>query len=157
MQAKILNKEEVKKIEMILRKNYGARIKFKDVLFKTSREKIWIGTKKAFKFLNKLRVNSLGLYFGRIKRNEKIQLSIEGSQIVGEKAKKNIVIIDEENLEKFLQGLNFFTKKLIDCELNNFVLVKFKEDFVGSGILRGGYVENILPKARRIFIELKKV
>lgn len=158
MQIEKMNKEEIRYLEMVLKKNYGSEIKFEDNLFKSSKEKIWIVSKKAFSInFKKFRINSLGLYLGRLKKNEKIQLSVEGSQLVGKKAKKNIVIIDEKNLIKFLQGFDFKPKKLIDCEKNNFVLIKFKEDFVGTGILRENYVENILPKARRIFIEVKKI
>jgi NOL1/NOP2/fmu family ribosome biogenesis protein len=158
MQIKEMSKEEIEKLENLLEKNYGAKIKFKDKIFKTSEEKIWLISKEALDFdFSKLRVNSAGLYFGKLKRNEKIQLSIEGVQLIGKKAKKNVVIIDEENLKKFLQGFDFSSQKLIDCEINNFILIKYEDDFVGTGILRENYVENILPKARRIFLEVKKV
>jgi NOL1/NOP2/fmu family ribosome biogenesis protein len=158
MQIKEMSKEEIRKLENLLKKNYGARIKFKDKIFKTSEEKIWLISKEALEFdFSKVRVNSAGLYFGKLKRNEKIQLSVEGAQLVGKKARKNIAIIDEENLKKFLQGFDFSAQKLIDCDINNFILIKYGEDFVGTGILRENYIENILPKARRIFLEVKKV
>ena len=153
-----MSKEEIKRLENLLEKNYGAKIRFKDKIFKTSEEKVWLVSKEALDFdFSKLKVNSVGLYFGKLKRNEKIQLSVEGVQLVGKKAKKNIVIIDEENLKKFLQGFDFSAQKLIDCETNNFVLIKHEDDFIGTGILRENYIENILPKARRIFLEVKKV
>jgi NOL1/NOP2/fmu family ribosome biogenesis protein len=158
MQIEEMSKEEIEKLENLLEKNYGAKIKFKDKIFKTSEEKIWLISKEALEFdFSKLRVNSAGLYFGKLKRNEKIQLSVEGVQLIGKKAKKNVAIIDEENLKKFLQGFDFSSQKLIDCEINNFILIKYGDDFVGTGILRENYVENILPKARRIFLEVKKV
>lgn len=157
MQAKRLNQKEIEKIEKILRKNYGAKIRLKATLFKSSKGKIWMASKEAFSLVSKLRLNSIGLYFGKLKKNEKIQLSVEGSQLIGKKANKNIASIDEENLEKYLHGLNFSAEKLINCEVNNFVLLRFKQDFIGCGILREGYIENILPKARRIFTKLKKI
>jgi NOL1/NOP2/fmu family ribosome biogenesis protein len=158
MQIKEMSKEEIDYVKYVLEKNYGAKISFEGKFFKTSEEKIWLVSREVFDLdFSKLRVNSVGLYFGKLKRNEKIQLSIEGSQIVGRKASKNIAIINEENLKKFLQGFDFFAQELINCELNNFVLIKFGEDFVGTGILRENYIENILPKARRIFLEVKKV
>ncbi|MEM5836132.1 MAG: hypothetical protein QW040_04100 [Candidatus Aenigmatarchaeota archaeon] len=158
MQVKEMSEEEIEHLENLLEKNYGVEIDFEGKLFKTSVEKIWIASKEVFELdSSKLRVNALGLYLGKLKRNEKIQLSVEGAQLVGEKAKKNIAIINEENLEKYLQGFDFSAHKLINCEKNNFVLLKFREDFVGTGILRENYIENILPKARRIFIEVKKL
>ena len=157
MQIEEMNKKEVEKIEKIIEKNYGVKIKFKDILLKTSKDKIWIVSKDFKKnFFKNLKVNSIGLYFGRLKRNEKIKLSLEGAQLVGKKATKNLVEIDENELISFLQGFNVKKFKEKNAELNNFVVVKFKEDIVGIGILRSGYIENLLPKSRRIYIEIKK-
>ncbi|MEM5766074.1 MAG: hypothetical protein QW423_00295 [Candidatus Aenigmatarchaeota archaeon] len=157
MQVEEMGLEEIVYLENLLEKNYGARIKFKERLFKTPGDKIWVISDEAFELdTSKLRINALGLYFGKLKKNEEIHLSVEGVQLVGKKANKNIVIINEENLKKFLQGLDFSAHKLINCEINSFVLVKFDKDFVGTGILRENYIENVLPKSRRIFIEMKK-
>ena len=152
-----MNKKEVEKIEKIIEKNYGVKIKFKDILLKTSKDKIWIVSKDFKKnFFKNLKVNSVGLYFGRLKRNEKIKLSLEGAQLIGKKANKNLIEIDENELISFLQGFNIKKFKEKNAELNNFVIVKFKKDIVGVGILRNGYIENLLPKSRRMYIEIKK-
>jgi len=156
MQAeKIKNKE----IEKLVEKNYGCKIKFSGIFYRTSKEKIWLISKRIRDVdLRNVMVNSFGLFFGRLKRNEKIQLSIEGAQIIGKMAKKNIVEIDEKNLARYLQGFDIEAKDIRSCELNNFVIVKYGEDILGTGILReGNLVENLLPKTRRVYIEIKKV
>ncbi len=152
-----LTKREIKEIEEIIRKNYGANFKFKDIVFKTSKDKIWI-LSRMFKNIDISRVviNSAGLYFGRLKRNKKIKLSIEGAQLIGENATKNIVEVDEEEAKRFIQGLNIKRFKKVNAELNNFVLVKYKKDILGVGILRETHVENLLPKSRRIYLDIKK-
>ncbi|MEM5815990.1 MAG: hypothetical protein QXL14_03005, partial [Candidatus Aenigmatarchaeota archaeon] len=97
MQVEEMNKNEIQNLEKILVKNYGYSIDFSNFrVFKNKEGKIYL--------LNKINVNSqiisrasyLGLYFGKIKRNEKIQLSVEGSQMIGKYANKNIAILDRE-------------------------------------------------------------
>jgi len=85
-----------------------------------------------------------------LKRNKKIKLSIEGALMVGKRAIKNIVFVDEEEAIKFMEGYDVKPKEKVNCELHNFVLVKKNDDILGVGILREGYVENLIPKARRL-------
>lgn len=149
---KILNEKEVERIEKIIEKNYGVAPDFSDfVVFITSKEKIWIVTKKFLDFYNKIEMNAAGLYIGKLKRNDKIHLSLEGMHLFLKKANKNIVKLSEDNMKKFMQGFDVSEFENINCDINNFVLVKHKEDFVGTGILREGKIENLLPKSRRIY------
>lgn len=153
MQIKeILNEKEVEDIEKLIERNYGCRINLKRYkLFKTGEEKIWIISKDAnIELSNKLRCYTMGLYFGKLKRNNKIKLSIEGAIIVGREAKKNVAILDENECLKFIEGENVKPVNLINCEKNNFVIVKMGEDVIGVGILRENFIENLTPKARRI-------
>lgn len=147
-----LKNEEIEQIEKIIEKNYGAKIDLKQFLvFKTSEEKIWVASKDISKInLEKLKVNSIGLYIGKLKRNEKIHLSPEGSQIVGRNANKNIVILDELDVKKFMQGLDIKPKKEINCEYHNFVIVKFGDEIIGSSLLTEEKLKNLIPKSRRI-------
>lgn len=134
----------------MLYSNYLSDFRLRDYfVFVTTDDKVWIASKDLVKLeLGKLRrINFIGLYFGKLKKGNKIKLSIEGCQLV--KAKKNIVIVDEENMKKFLQGSDVNGKQ-IDCELNNFVIIKYENDFIGSGILREDRVENGLSKSRRL-------
>jgi NOL1/NOP2/fmu family ribosome biogenesis protein len=148
---KILKKEEVEQIENIVEKNYGAKIDLKQFLvLKTLEEKIFLTTKDLLNLdLSKLQINSMGMNFGKLKRNEKIFLTIEGSQIVGAKATKNIVLLNEENAKKFMQGSDVKPEKEINCEYHNFAIVKFGEDVLGSSLLTEEGIKNQLPKSRR--------
>jgi len=150
---KILNEEEIKQIEKIIEKNYGAKIVLsKFSVLKTAEEKIWIASKDCLKFLSdKLKINLIGLNFGKLKRNDKINLTIEGSQIVGKDVVKNVVYLSEITAEKFLKGSDVKPEKEIDCEYHNFVIVKFNEEILGSSLLTEEKLKNLLPKSRRIF------
>lgn len=153
MQVKKITHEE---IEELLKKNYDSEFSLKDFdVFLKKDQKIFIAPKNLP--LDLIEKTIYLLHFGNLKRNEKIQLSIEGSQLVGKSAKKNIVVLDEENSSKFAEGLKVSPKMMINCEENNFVLVKFKEDFLGSGFLRQGCVEPYISKDRKILTSMKKV
>ncbi len=150
---KVLNEKEIEEIEDIIEKNYGCKVGLHSYkVFMTGEEKIWIVSKDIdFRLFDVLkRCYRIGIYFGKLKRNKKIKLSIEGAIMVGRKAKRNIVIVGEEEAKNFIQGYDVKAKEMIDAELHNFILVKHKEDFIGVGILRDGYVENLVPKARRM-------
>lgn len=155
MQAEKINKKEILRI---IEKNYGCEIKIKGNFLKTSREKVWLVSEGIMNLKLKLQINSAGLYFGKLKRNNKIQLSIEGAQLIGKIARKNIVEIDEEQAKRFLEGFDIQVSNIKNCEINNFVILKFGKDIIGCGILReGGKIENLLPKNRRLYLSIKKI
>lgn len=57
-----------------------------------------------------------------------------------------------------MEGLKSLAKELINCEVNNFVLIKHEEDFYGSWILRENkIIESNVPNGRRIMQEIKKI
>ena len=148
---KVLNSKEAKEIEEMIRNNYDSNFRIRDyVLVLTADDKIWICSRDISKIdlKNLRRVNAIGLYFGKLKRNNKLQLSIEGSMLVGKDSNKNIAEIYDVN--EFIEGKDVYcTCK--NCEKNNFVIVKYRKDFFGSGILRDeNKIENILPKSRRM-------
>lgn len=150
---KVLNEKEIREIEEIIEKNYGCKINLRKYkIFLTREDKIWLVNKKLnFDiFRNIKRCYRIGIYFGKLKRNKKIKLSIEGALLVGKRAVKNIAILDDKEALRFMQGYDAKTYELLNCEINNFVLVKNNNDVIGVGILRDGYIENLVPKARRI-------
>lgn len=151
---KILDRKEVKEIEEIIEKNYGVKKDLRRFLvLKTFEEKIWLATGDLLNLdLEKLQINSVGMNFGKLKRNEKINLTIEGSQMVGPEAKKNVVVLDKENAKKFMQGSDVKPVEATNCEYHNFVIVKSGDDILGSSLLTEKGIENFLPKSRRLSI-----
>lgn len=151
---KVLNEKEIREIEEIIEKNYGCKINLRKYkIFLTREDKIWLVNKKLnFDiFRNIKRCYRIGIYFGKLKRNKKIKLSIEGALLVGKRAVKNIAILDDKEALRFMQGYDAKVYELLNCEINNFVLIKNNnDDVIGVGILRDGYIENLVPKARRI-------
>lgn len=148
---KILDKKEIKEIENIIEKNYRSDFDLEGyAVFETSDRKIWVASRKIFEIdLKKLAVNSIGLYLGKIKRNEKIHLSTEGSQMIGKTAKRNFVVLNEEDKIKFLQGSNVKPQE-IEADYHNFVIVKSPEEILGCSLLTEEGLKNLVPKSRRI-------
>ncbi len=145
MQVKKINPRE---IEELIKENYDSDFSLDSFnVFIRKDQKVFLASKGLPMPL--IEKSDYLLHFGTIKRNRKIQLSVEGSQLVGKTAKKNIAILDEENISKFVEGLPAKPEKLIDCSVGNFVLVKHGKDFFGSGVLREGYIEGYIPKERR--------
>ncbi len=144
---KILNKKQIKLILKKLEAQFG----FKDTLdfvFLQNREgKIFLINKDIAKVdLSKLRINSIGLYFGKIEQDE-LRLSIEGSQLIGKKAKKNIVELNSQQLKQWLKGEDIENNKHQD-----FVIIRHNKDFLGTGKAKQDKILNFVPKARRIKI-----
>ena len=149
---KVLEKEEVENLEGLIEKNYGIRIDLNQflVLF-GSEEKIWLASKEIANLdMRKFPVNSIGMNFGKIKRNDKINLTVEGAQMIGKQATKNVVVLDEQTAQKFLQGSDAKPQQEINCEYHNFSIVKSGEDVLGSSPLTEEGLQNLLPRSRRI-------
>ena len=147
----MLNSKGAKEIEKTLRNNYLCDIDLSDYfLFVTFDDKIWMASKSLLEleFNRMKRINSLGLCFGKLKK-DRIHLTVEGCQLVGKTSKKNIILVDEPNMEKYIRGFDFTGEK-IDCCPNNFALVKYENDFIGVSLLGDNRIENLLPKSRRI-------
>lgn len=138
-------------IENILEKNYSAKICFKKFFIFKINNRIYLASQDLLKIkpkMLKIKPVWFGFYFGQLK-NGKIILSLEGAQMVGPKAKKNVAILDEKNLRNFLLGFNIFSFKEVNCELGNFVILKYKQDVVGVGKKMENYIENLMVKTRR--------
>ncbi|MFH1332520.1 MAG: hypothetical protein ABIH63_04540 [archaeon] len=147
MKAKVLNKKEVKRIINSLDEQYSiSSLKLDYIFILGSDDKLYLIDKK-FAELNliDLRVNSLGLYFGKLE-DGKVRLSIEGSQIVGPLARKNIITLSKNQISDWVRGSNVDVNT--DCK--GFVLVKHGDDFFGSGKCSKGVLFNYVPKNRRI-------
>lgn len=97
--------------------------------------------------INNQNVLSVGVYFATL-MPDGIRLSVEGSQMVGESARKNVVEIDSTLAERWIKGENI----PIPPDFEGYVIVKDKSrnDFLGCGLAKKGTLINFFPKARRI-------
>ena len=146
LQLKILNSREIKEIYSLIEKQWGAKLKLDCAFLKNQKNRVFIVNKDISKIdLSKLRINSIGMYFCEADKIG-IRLSIEGSQIVGPKATKNIAEINEEQAKKWFKGEDLEIKE----NYSGFVILKNNDDFLGTGRHKEGKILNYVGKERRI-------
>ncbi len=104
-------------------------------------------------------IEAVGMYFGKefIDRHGKkeCRLSLDGLHILGNQITKNIVEIDSIQNDLWFRGnnveLTYEQKEEYKNLVNQFVAVKFKDDFVGTAKLNAaGILTSFLPKERRV-------
>ena len=143
---KALNKKQIKELLKSIEGHYEIKeLKLDYIFYQSNKGKIFLLSNKFKDFdHSNLNINSLGLYFANIKDKE-VRLSVEGSQLIGNKAKKNAVEINEEELKDWLLGEDLEKKKG-----ESFVLIKNKNDFYGSGKITKDSLLNFVPKEKRM-------
>ena len=147
LELKILNSKEIKEIYKLIENQWGAKIKLDYGFLKNNKNRIFIIGKDISKIdISKLRLNSVGMYFCEID-NKGMRLSIEGSQLIGAKATKNVVELNEEETKKWFKGEDL-EKECNDCQ--GFVILKNKNDFIGTGKYSKGKILNYVSKTRRV-------
>ena len=147
MNLKILNTKETKEIKSKILGQWGLDFKTDFAFLLSSKNRLYLVSKDISKIdYEKLRLQVVGVYFGEIMDNGELRLSIEGSQMIGKDAKKNVVEMGKEDVKKWLYGQNI----KVSTECSGFVIVKNNNDFMGTGKVKEGEILNFIPKIRRI-------
>ena len=148
---KILSEYEKEQIENKLNGQFGIKkIPGKIIQTKTDRLYLFEGNlneKQIQKIESILPIEKIGIYFATISPGEnKIRLSIEGTHIFKEQIIKNTFNLNEEQTEKWMMGqeLDIQTGK------REFLIMKYKEDFLGTGKASELKINNFIPKSRRL-------
>ncbi len=142
---KILNKKEIRKILAMIEEQWGFKDNLDYAFLKTEKGKIYVANREIFNLdLSEIKINSVGMYFAETRNG--IRLSIEGSQIIGAKAAKNVVELNDKEAKEWMKGADI--EKKADTE--GFAILKHNNDFLGSGkATKEGKILNFVPKTRR--------
>jgi NOL1/NOP2/fmu family ribosome biogenesis protein len=146
---RILNKKEAERIIERIKKHFGIK-ELKEVVesygFLINRNgKVFLVSKDIDKVdLSKLKINSIGLYFCNISNG--IRLSIEGTQLIGNKAKKGVVDLNKDEMKEWMLGKDIKTSR----GYKESVILKYNDDFLGCGQVKNEKILNFVPKNRRI-------
>jgi NOL1/NOP2/fmu family ribosome biogenesis protein len=144
---RFLNSKQVKEIHAIIEKQWGITEKIDYTFLKNDDNNIFIVNRDIAEIdLEKMRVNNIGLYIGELK-GDYIRLSIEGSQIIGAIADKNIIEITREETNLWMTGNDLERKEDLG---QNYVIIKNDTDFLGCGKCNGTKIFNFVPKIRRL-------
>ncbi len=90
-------------------------------------------------------VERTGVYLGKIEEYG-IRLSIEGSQILKDEIKKNVVELNKDEMEMWMMGHEVLKK----TGTTGFVIVKYQSDMLGTGKASVEKITNFIPKSRRL-------
>lgn len=146
---KILNTHEKTEIEKELREQFGIG-KVPGMIVQRGREKLFLFSgsfdKKQIKDLERaVVIERMGIYFGKVE-DWGVRLSIEGTHILKDQIKENIFELDEEQAEEWMMGRELQIK----TGKKGFVIIKYKDDFLGCGKASEEKITNFIPKNRRL-------
>ncbi len=142
----ILGRREAKALLEKMRQQWDASLSLDFVFLSSSSGRVYVARKESFGVdLSKLKVDSLGLYFGTLEKDG-LRLSIEGSQLVGPSAGKNVLDLDDPQARLWLSGSDVET----GSGTAGLVIVRHGRDYLGCGRQKGGVLRNFYPKSRRI-------
>lgn len=146
----ILNSKDRKIIRQELDSQFGINELPDNLVYfcLNKKERVYACNKEIFDVDNHaLRVNAFGLYFGTF-MIDGFRLSLEGSQMIGPLATKNIFEINQDQRDQYILGEDLV------CETEefqtNYVLLKFEDDFLGVGKVKNGIFHSHLPKSRKL-------
>ena len=145
----VLNAKEKKKIRGILSDQWGIVDTREFEMLQNEKGRIYIANRSIENVdWNKLRINSIGSYFGEM-LDGKMRLSIEGSQLMGPIAKKNVIELSSQDARLWLKGYDL-AQGMYQGEIGAFMLVRHQNDFLGTTKYTTTKLLNYVPKERRI-------
>lgn len=112
---------------------------------KSGRKRIRLISEEAFKLLSSLPyTGTTGLYVGEYSPNA-FRLSMDGAQLLGPHATKQIVHLTDNQARAWLQGelINY------EDEQRGYVIVVHNTTIIGCGSLSRGKLRSFVPKIRR--------
>lgn len=143
---RVLERKDKKVFLQLLKKQFGFEDKLDYTFLINNKNKIFIVNKDIANInLDKIRINSIGLYIAEFRNNE-VRLSIDGSQLIGKKAKKNIIELDEKQAREWIKGKDIEKQ----TKEKGFVILKHNNDYLGSGKVKENRILNFVPKTRRL-------
>jgi NOL1/NOP2/fmu family ribosome biogenesis protein len=150
MTLHIFSKQEKQEILEILNQQFGIK-EIPGILIKIGKERIFLYqgslNEDQLKRLEDERIfiERVGIYFGKI-QEDGIRLSIDGANLMKDQITKNIFEITEEQVDIWMHG----SELNVSTGLNEFVIIKHKNDFLGTGKASQNKITNFIPKARRL-------
>ena len=146
---KILNKNQKQEIVNKLKKQFGISV-LDGIFVQRGVERLFLfqgdfTPGQIYNLERTVPIERVGIYFGKEIGN-KIRLSIEGTHILQEQIKKNIFELDDVQAEQWMKGQEL----QIQTGKQDFLIMKYKDDFLGCGKASELKIGNYVPKNRRL-------
>lgn len=149
MTIKVLSKEELRQMQHKLNEQFGiTQVPQQIIQIGKERIRLYTGdlTNSEIQNLSKItHIEGIGLYIAKEEREE-LRLSIEGTQILGIQATKNIFHLNDEQLKTWMEGADL----QIQTGLKGIFIMKYKDYYIGCSKISENKISNFIPKGRRI-------
>ena len=151
---KIFNKKEKEEVEKILELQFGIK-KINGMILQRGEERLFLfqgslSENQIYELEQTIPIERIGIYFAKISEDKdgktRIRLSIEGTHIFSENINKNIFELTEKQTEDWMKGneLQIATGK------KDFLVMKYKDNLLGTGKASENKISNFIPKNRRL-------
>ncbi|HEA46418.1 MAG TPA: hypothetical protein ENH99_01410 [Candidatus Pacearchaeota archaeon] len=146
---KIFNKNEKIEFEKELEKQFGIK-SVPGLILRRGEERLFLfsgsfNIRQLKKLEEWVPVERVGVYFAK-QAEGGIRLSIEGTQILKDQIKKNIFELNNEQTEEWMMGRELPIK----TGKREFLIMKHKNEFMGTGKASAEKIGNYIPKSRRL-------
>jgi NOL1/NOP2/fmu family ribosome biogenesis protein len=152
MKVELFDNTKKKKVIQILNNNYGIT-ELPWLLIKTSKEKIraysgGLSWDELNELAKTIHIELVGMPLcSIIDENARINFDAINLPIIKNQIKENFIEITEEELKEWIKGNNIERESNLTAP---FVLVRYKNDFFGVASNRRTFLQNYVPKERRI-------
>ncbi len=146
-----LNSRQKKQTVKLLQEQYGYTGTIDQVMFRQpKKDKLYLLTTAIDEIdFSGINIDTMGLYFATIVEG-KIRLTIEGTQLIGPKATKNVIEITKEQMQNWLLGEKLEPENTELPAHGTFVILKHGTDYLGCGKISGRVISNYIPKTRYV-------
>lgn len=153
----VLNSKDRKGIRQSLADQFGITELFdedKALFCFNKKERVYLANKECFDIdRDELRTNMFGLYIGTF-MIDGFRLSLEGVQLLGPQATKNVISLSKEQRDAWLKGEEITVNQNADEQhtdnVDRYLILKYETDFLGVGKKKGEKILNYLPKSRKL-------
>jgi len=148
MSFKFLSKHERRKLLDEFKENFGIS-KLNYLFLRAGKEKIRafsgsLSREEISVLARVVNIELMGIYLAKQQGNE-IRLSHDAVSLLRKEISKNIIELSDDKAEKWLRGENIDKKAE-----KGFVILKHKDDLIGTGKSNGERIFNFVPKERRV-------
>ena len=148
MKFTVLNSRQVKDVLSLMIRQFCSALEGDYAFLEDNERHVYIiGKEVSALDLSKFRINSVGLYIAE-RMDDGLRLSIEGSQLVGPNATRNVLELSEQQMMSWLKGSSI----PVDTDLKGFVILRHEQSYLGCGKIKNNEVLSFVSKARRLNI-----
>ncbi len=153
---KRLNSKEKKVLLQKMQEHYGFTGEFTyDILLNENKNKYYLIKPEVLDFpIEDHRIETIGLYFGQLMPEGVVRFTVDGSQIIGPQATKQLYELSDEQFHDWIRGRDLE----VETDFESWLIMKHGEDYVGCGKIvqkneageEKTLIHNYVPKTRYV-------